>query len=122
MRQQAVQAKDLVFTAVGRNARHDMVERGAQPPDVSATVHLFATGLFRGHVLDLALDPSRASLSGDAPLGLGNTKVDDLRYAAGSDQDVVRAYIAMYDPERRAVGSAMLVRGVQPGARVTHHP
>ena len=100
-------------------AREHLPKNDPHAKDVGPAIDDVAARLLRRHIGDFALQDSDLCrrFSGRR---FGDAEVDDLHFAVVSDEDVVRADVAMNDAERRAVVIRELVRVVQPRERVGH--
>ncbi len=87
-------------------------EEDAGGEDVGAAVDGQALHLLGRHIAELALEDSGLRLLQPA-LRLGDAEVDQLHFAFEADEDVLRADVAMDDPERPARGVALAVRVVE---------
>jgi hypothetical protein len=98
-------------------AREHLPEDHAGRVDVGAPVDGLAARLLGRHVRELAAQDPRARQVQRAG-GLGDAEVDEFDRALVGDEDVVRADVAVHDPERPPVVVAQLVRVVQPRQHV----
>jgi hypothetical protein len=83
--------------------------------------HRGAGELLARHVPQLALHLAGGGHVGAAER-LGDPEVEEARHTVGADLHVVRRYVAVDDPERRAERILRLVRRVQALERVDHDP
>ena len=110
---QLVQRRDLVRSVVGGNTREELVENGAERPDVGAMIDVASEGLLRRHVADLALELARARLLRDAVACLRDAEIDEHRRARVRDEDVLWRDVAMDDAQQRAIALPEDVRRVE---------